>query len=243
MVAGMSRLSIIRSTVCLPVKCGTLVNLSAWMTDRYTTRSMPASCARFSATRPCVTSSGVTAFSRNRVRTDDSAARNEATSVRSPTTSLAPAGKLCFPGVRTNGLTLAPAAARPWTTREPMVPVAPVTRMLMEVSRGGRGVVGDRSAREVRDDLADARVDAIALDGRGDVVEANDFAELRDQRALSDLRRQPLQEGSVGLVHEPQSAAAGGRACKDVGRGCADDRAVLRQHLPRAIEHFAADVV
>ena len=28
------RLSIMRSTVCLPVKCGTLVNLSAWMTDR-----------------------------------------------------------------------------------------------------------------------------------------------------------------------------------------------------------------
>src|SRR5205823_12657972 len=122
------------------------------------------------------------------------------------TTSLAPAGKLCLPGVRTNGLTWAPAAARPWTTREPMVPVAPVTRMLMEVSRGGRGVVGDRSAREVRDDLADARVGAIAFDGRGDVVEANDFAELRDQRALSNLRRQPLQEGSVGLFtnHSPR---------------------------------------
>src|SRR5216110_722515 len=187
---------------------------------------MPASRARFSATRACVTSSGVTAFSKNSVRTDDSAARIEATSVRSPTTSLTPAGKRCFPGVRTNALTSAPAAARPWTTREPMVPVAPVTRMLMEISRGGGGMVGDRSAREVRDDLADARAGAIAFDGRGDAVEAHDFAELRDQRALCDLRRQPFQEGSVRLVHEPQSAAAGGRACKDVGRGRADDRAI-----------------
>ncbi|MCY1559493.1 hypothetical protein D9M68_965400 [compost metagenome] len=95
---------------------------------------MPASRARFSATRACVTSSGVTAFSRNSVRTDDSAARSEDTSVRSPTTSFTPEGKACFPGVRTKALTSAPAAARPWTTREPMVPVAPVTRMVMKIS-------------------------------------------------------------------------------------------------------------
>jgi hypothetical protein len=39
-------------------------------------RSTPASRARLSATRAWVTSSGVTAFSRNSVRTDESAARN-----------------------------------------------------------------------------------------------------------------------------------------------------------------------
>jgi len=81
--------------------------------------------------RACVTSSGVTAFSRNSVRTDDSAARIEGTSVRSPTTSVTPAGKLRLPGWRTRALTSLPDSARRWTMREPMVPVAPVTRMLM----------------------------------------------------------------------------------------------------------------
>ena len=75
-------------------------------------RSMPASRARFSAIRACVTSSGVTALSRNSVRTDDSAARIDGTSVRSPTTSVTPAGNATFPRCANEGVDVGAGAGQ-----------------------------------------------------------------------------------------------------------------------------------
>jgi organic radical activating enzyme len=43
---------------------------------------------------------------------------------------------------------------------------------------------------------------------------------------------EPFQQCGIRLVHEPESAAASGRAGQDVRRRRADDRAGRRQHLP-----------
>ncbi len=137
-----------------------------------------------------------------------------------------------------------------------MVPVAPVTRMLMENLLGGgwwvvkgTGERGDGESIRRRSPRRPCRCDgavAVAFDGGGDVAEAARPRRRCDHAAcpLATSAASRPSSAASGLHDEPQ-ASAGLAACWPGCRAtrCRRSTPLRRQHLPRAVEHLAADVV